>query len=87
MPRSHFSPEHELFRKQVRTFAEKELAPYVDRWEAEGLFPREVFRRAGELGIFGAPSFVTQDGELFWGDGRLGQALQWERHGALQALG
>lgn len=28
-------------------------------------------------GIFGAPSFVTESGELFWGDGRLEQALAW----------
>lgn len=28
-------------------------------------------------GIFGAPSFTTEDGELFWGDDRLDQALEW----------
>lgn len=28
-------------------------------------------------GIFGAPSFTTDSGELFWGDDRLGQAVQW----------
>jgi len=33
--------------------------------------------RAIALGIFGAPSFVTGDGELFWGDDRLEQALSW----------
>jgi 2-hydroxychromene-2-carboxylate isomerase len=32
---------------------------------------------ARRLGIFGAPSFVTDDGELFWGDDRLEQALAW----------
>lgn len=32
---------------------------------------------AASLGIFGAPSFVTSDGELFWGDDRLEQALSW----------
>lgn len=31
------------------------------------------------LGIFGAPSFTTSDGELFWGDDRLDQALAWAR--------
>ena len=29
------------------------------------------------LGIFGAPSFTTPSGELFWGDDRLEQALEW----------
>ena len=32
---------------------------------------------AERLGIFGAPSFVTADGELFWGDDRLDLALAW----------
>tara|TARA_R110002020_G_scaffold25127_12_gene81805 strand:+ start:3220 stop:3822 length:603 start_codon:yes stop_codon:yes gene_type:complete len=29
------------------------------------------------LGIFGAPSFVTRDGEVFWGDDRIDDALDW----------
>jgi len=37
---------------------------------------REQTTRAQELGIFGAPTFVTK-GELFWGDDRLDQALAW----------
>lgn len=32
---------------------------------------------AVERGIFGAPSFVCGDGELFWGDDRLADALRW----------
>ncbi len=32
---------------------------------------------ASRLGIFGAPSFVTRDGELFWGNDRLERALAW----------
>lgn len=32
---------------------------------------------AASRGIFGAPSFVTEAGELFWGDDRLDQAIGW----------
>jgi 2-hydroxychromene-2-carboxylate isomerase len=32
---------------------------------------------AASRGIFGAPTFVTTDGELFWGDDRLEEALRW----------
>ncbi|HKA79936.1 MAG TPA: 2-hydroxychromene-2-carboxylate isomerase [Xanthobacteraceae bacterium] len=32
---------------------------------------------AQRIGLFGAPSFVTADGELFWGNDRLEQALRW----------
>jgi 2-hydroxychromene-2-carboxylate isomerase len=38
---------------------------------------RDETQEAQRLGIFGAPSFVTRDGELFWGNDRLEQALQW----------
>jgi len=38
---------------------------------------RSSTEHAISLGIFGAPSFVTVDGELFWGDDRLDQALRW----------
>ena len=32
---------------------------------------------AQALGLFGAPTFVTEDGEMFWGDDRLEQAIAW----------
>lgn len=32
---------------------------------------------AQRLGLFGAPSFVTPDGEIFWGNDRLESALSW----------
>lgn len=41
---------------------------------------REQTRRAAELGIFGAPSFVVGD-ELFWGNDRLEDALAWASGG------
>ncbi len=49
-----FTDEHTHFRKTVRSFAEKELAPHAEEWEADELFPNWVFKRAGELGILGA---------------------------------
>jgi 2-hydroxychromene-2-carboxylate isomerase len=38
---------------------------------------RDETQTAQQLGIFGAPTFVTADGELFWGNDRLEQALVW----------
>jgi len=32
---------------------------------------------AAAKGIFGAPTFITEDGEIFWGDDRLEAALAW----------
>lgn len=34
-------------------------------------------QRAMDIGIFGAPSFIADDGEMFWGDDRAEQAVQW----------
>ncbi len=54
MTTTFFQEEHELFRRTLRELIARELAPHVDEWEAAGLFPREVFRRCGELGFLGA---------------------------------
>ncbi|MCC2105869.1 MAG: 2-hydroxychromene-2-carboxylate isomerase [Hyphomicrobiales bacterium] len=40
---------------------------------------RDSVTEAGALSIFGAPSFTTADGELFWGFDRLATALDWAR--------
>ncbi len=63
-----FQEEHHIFRQQVRSFAENELAPKVDQWEEDELFPNSVFERAGELGILGAhyPEDVGGGGGDFW---------------------
>ena len=62
MPLSPFREEHEQFRKTVRTFAQKELAPFADEWEKSECFPNEVFKRAGELGLFAAHYKEEQGG-------------------------
>ena len=38
--------------------------------------------QAKARGVFGSPSFITADGELFWGNDRLEQALAWAVHHA-----
>jgi citronellyl-CoA dehydrogenase len=54
-PLSPYTEQHDQFRKTVRAFAEKELAPHIEEWERAEIFPaHEVFKRAGELGIFAA---------------------------------
>jgi 2-hydroxychromene-2-carboxylate isomerase len=40
---------------------------------------RAQTEEAARLSIFGAPSFVTADGELFWGNDRLEAALDWAK--------
>lgn len=40
---------------------------------------RRQTQEAQDLGVFGAPTFVAPDGELFWGDDRLEPAIAWTR--------
>ncbi len=42
---------------------------------------RSAIEEARGHGVFGAPSFVTADGELFWGDDRLEDAMDWAAGG------
>jgi alkylation response protein AidB-like acyl-CoA dehydrogenase len=47
------SQEHEDFRKVVRDFAEKEVAPHIAEWDREAHFPTALVPKMGELGLFG----------------------------------
>ena len=38
---------------------------------------KAIGEEARSRGIFGAPTFFTEDGEMFWGNDRLDQALAW----------
>jgi alkylation response protein AidB-like acyl-CoA dehydrogenase len=49
----YFTKEHELLRKTVRSFVEKEVAPYVEEWEKAGEFPKAIIKRMGDLGFLG----------------------------------
>lgn len=54
MRRDVFSQDHDLFRDQFRRFAEREIAPRVDEWNARGMSDRESWRKMGEAGFLGA---------------------------------
>jgi len=47
------------------------------RSDAVKLRLRQATEEAIRLNLFGAPSFVTPDGEVFWGNDRLEMALSW----------
>lgn len=49
----YFGKEHDLVRKSVKEFVQKEILPNIDEWEEQGEFPRTLYRMAGELGILG----------------------------------
>src|SRR6266851_5129233 len=63
-----FTAEHDLFRKTLRDYVVRELAPHALEWDEAGIFPREVFRQLAELGALGVnyPEEVGGSGGDFW---------------------
>ena len=53
-PNPYYNDTHHEWRRQLRRFVEKEIEPNVNAWDREDQYlPRDVFRKAGELGIYG----------------------------------
>jgi acyl-CoA dehydrogenase len=48
-----FQEEHEMVRKSIRKFVDKEVLPQIEVWEREGALPRMFLERCGELGYLG----------------------------------
>lgn len=49
--RTLFTPDHEMWRDTVRKFMEKEIVPFHDQWEKDGIVPRDIWLKAGEAGM------------------------------------
>jgi hypothetical protein len=47
------TPEQEQLRKEVRAFAEREIARNVSEWDEKSLFPTEVVQKLGAMGLMG----------------------------------
>src|ERR1700721_2146241 len=45
--------EQEQLRKEVRAFAEREVAPHVSEWDEKSEFPHKVVKKLGEMGLMG----------------------------------
>ena len=53
MRRDIFTDEHEAFRDMVREFIAREVTPYHDQWERDGVVSRDVWLAAGRAGLLG----------------------------------
>ncbi len=53
MERKLFTEEHTLFRDAFRHFVAKEMVPYNDQWEKDGIVSRDLWRKAGQQGFLG----------------------------------
>ncbi len=53
LPSVHLADEHEALRASAAAFADREIRPHADEWEAAGELPRELYRKAGAAGFLG----------------------------------
>ncbi len=49
----YFTEEHHMLRQTVKQFCQAEIAPHTEEWDEAGIFPREIFKKAADLGLFG----------------------------------
>ncbi len=59
------SEEQLLLQKSVREFAEAEVRPFAKELDETGHFPREIFRKAAELGLTGIAIPAEEGGAGF----------------------
>ena len=45
-----------MIRETVRKFVAREILPHVEKWEEEGTFPMELYKKAGDAGLLGLGS-------------------------------
>ena len=49
----YFTEEHHMFRDTVKQFVQTEIAPHAEEWDEAGIFPKELFKKAADLDLFG----------------------------------
>ncbi|MDR7074040.1 acyl-CoA dehydrogenase family protein [Fictibacillus barbaricus] len=67
MKRSFLNEEHEMFRKALRKFLEKEAYPFYEQWEKDRMIPRSFWKKMGSQG------FLCPDLDEKYG----GSAVDW----------
>ena len=63
LSRSAYTDDHEAFRATVRQFLEKEVAPNAAQWAEDGIVPKSIWPKAGELGML-CPTVPEEYGGL-----------------------
>ena len=53
LPCPHMGEAHDAWRRSVRAFVEREIAPHVEEWDEAGAFPRALHKKAAETGLIG----------------------------------
>ena len=63
VPRTAYNEDQEAFRQTVRQFMLKEIAPNAKQWQEDGIVPKSIWPKAGELGLL-CPTVPEEYGGL-----------------------
>jgi alkylation response protein AidB-like acyl-CoA dehydrogenase len=63
LARTAYNDDHEAFRQTVRQFMQKEIAPHAAEWAENGIVPKALWPKAGELGLL-CPTVPEEYGGL-----------------------
>jgi acyl-CoA dehydrogenase len=53
MANLYYTTEHDAFRETLRRFVAKEIEPFVAQWDEAEIFPRELYKKAADIGLLG----------------------------------
>ncbi len=65
----YFTEEHNLFRKSLQEFLQKEVVPHIEKWEQTGKIERFIWKKFGEMGFLGInqpEAYGGMDLDLFY---------------------
>ena len=68
MKHPYLNEDHEIFRKSLRKFLDKEAYPFYEQWEEDRMIPRSFWKKMGEQGFL-CPDIDEEYGgsEVDWG--------------------
>lgn len=68
MRQGYFTDLHDMIRDTAQSFVRQEISPFIDAWEEDGTFPRNLYRKAGAAGLLGIgypEAYGGTGGDLF----------------------
>jgi len=71
----YFGPAHNMVRRSVKEFVDREIVPNIEDWEEMNEFPRDLYKKAGDVGILGIgypEEYGGTPGDIFF------QVAAWE---------
>ena len=86
----YFGPAHEMVRRSVKEFVDKEILPNIEDWEEMNEFPRTLYKKAGDVGILGVgypDEYGGTPGDIFFQVGAWEEIMRCGSGGVAAGLG